>query len=139
MPLRGPTGPGLGTPAPPSFAAALFRAQNAVVGWDQPSPALADGPAGEAGGSGPPAPSPTLPRSPGTPSPRPHRAGQAGCRAGGLRCERSVLRPSAAVGDPAGAGVFLRPQRMRGLWRVPEDHRRPVGLPRFHGQFCVWI
>ena len=25
----------------------------------------------------------------------------------------SSLRPSAAVGDPAGAGVFLRPQRMR--------------------------
>ena len=51
-------------PAPPRFATALFRAQNAVVGWDQPSPALSDGTAGEAGGSGPPAsaPSPTLPR-----------------------------------------------------------------------------
>ena len=37
----------------------------------------------------------------------------------------SSLRPSAAVGDPAGAGVFLRPQRMRDLWRSPEDRRRP--------------
>ena len=36
-----------------------------------------------------------------------------------------ALRPSAAVGDPAGAGVFLRPQRMRDLWRAPEDRRRP--------------
>ena len=76
-----------------------------------------------------PAPSPTLPRGPGAPGPGPraHRGGQAGCRAvgGGRRCERCVLRPSAALGDPAGAGVFRRPQRMRGLWRAPEDHRRP--------------
>ena len=49
--------------------------------------------------------------SPG-PQPPPHRVGQAGCRAGGgRRCEPSVLRPSAAVGDPAGGGVFLRHQR----------------------------
>ena len=27
--------------------------------------------------------------------------------------------------DPAGAGVGRRPQRMRNLWRAPEDHRRP--------------
>ncbi len=40
MPLPGPTGPGFGAPAPPRFAAALLCAQNAVVGWDQPSPAL---------------------------------------------------------------------------------------------------
>ena len=131
MPLRSPTGPGLGAPAPPRFAAALLCAQNAVVGWDQPSPALSDGTAGEAGGSGPPAPapSPTLPRGPGPPCPRarPHRAGQAGCRAvgGGRRYERSVLRPSPGVGGPAGLGVGRRPQRMRRLWRAPEDHRRP--------------
>ena len=69
-----------------------------------------------------------LPRGPGPPCPRPrpHRADQAGCRAGGgRRYERSVLHPSAAVGGPAGAGVFLRPQRMRDLWRAPEDRRRP--------------
>ncbi len=75
------------------------------------------------------APSPTLPRGPGAPGPGPraHRGGQAGCRAvgGGRRCERCVLRPSTALGDPAGAGVFLRPQRMQSLWRAPEDHRRP--------------
>ena len=61
------------------------------------------------------------------PEPRPHRAGQAGCRGlgGGRRGERCLLRPSAALGDPAGAGVFLRPQRMHGLWRSPENHRRP--------------
>ena len=35
------------------------------------------------------------------------------------------LRPSPGVGGPAGPGVFLRPQRMRSLWRAPEDHRRP--------------
>ena len=29
------------------------------------------------------------------------------------------------VGGPAGAGVFLRPQRLRDLWRAPEDRRRP--------------
>ena len=68
------------------------------------------------------------PRGPG---PRPHRAGLAGCRAGcravggGRLDERCGLRPSTAVGDPAGAGVFLRPQRMRGLWRAPVDRRRP--------------
>ena len=61
-------------------------------------------------------------------------------RRGGRRCERCLLRPSAAGGDPAGAGVFRRPQRMLGLWRSPENHRRPdrsgldpdlsgVGLP----------
>ena len=44
---------------------------------------------------------------------------------GGRLGERCVLRPSAALGDPAGAGVFLRPQRMRGLWRAPENPRRP--------------
>ena len=51
----------------------------------------------------------------------------AGCRVGGggRLGERCVLRPSAVLGDPAGAGVFLRPQRMRGLWRSPENHRRP--------------
>ena len=60
------------------------------------------------------------------PRPRPHRADQAGCRAGGgRRYERSVLHPSPGVGGPAGAGVFLRPQRMRDLWRAPEDRRRP--------------
>ena len=54
---------------------------------------------GRTGGSGPPVPvpSPALPRGPGPPCPRPrsHRAGQAGCRAGGggRRYERSVLRP----------------------------------------------
>ena len=26
---------------------------------------------------------------------------------------------------PAGPGVWRRPQRMRSLWRAPEDHRRP--------------
>ena len=83
------------------------------------------------GGSGSPAPvsSPALPRGPGAPGPGPraHRAGPTGCRAGGggRLGERCVLRPSTAVGDPAGAGVFLRPQRMRGLWRSPENHRRP--------------
>ena len=95
-----------------------------------PSPALADGTAGEAGGSGAPAPvpSPALPRGPGPPCPRPrpHRARQAGCRAGGgLRCESSVLRPSPGVGGPAGPGVWRRPQRMRSLWRWSENHRRP--------------
>ena len=35
------------------------------------------------------------------------------------------LHPSPGVGGPAGAGVFLRPQRMRDLWRAPEDRRRP--------------
>ena len=44
---------------------------------------------------------------------------------GGRRYERSVLHPSPGVGGPAGAGVFLRPQRMRDLWRAPEDRRRP--------------
>ena len=44
---------------------------------------------------------------------------------GGRLGERCVLRPSAALGDPAGAGVFLRHQRMRGLWRAPENPRRP--------------
>ena len=86
---------------------------------------------GEAGGSGSPAPvsSPALPRGPGAPGPgpRPHRAGQAGCRAVGCgrRSETPALWPSPGVGDPAGAGVFCRPQRMRGLWRSPENHRHP--------------
>ena len=50
-----------------------------------------------------------------------------GCRAvgRGRLSEHSILRPSAAVGDPAGEGVFLRPQRMRGLWRTTADRRRP--------------
>ncbi len=36
----------------------------------------------------------TLPRGPGAPGPRPHRAGQTGCRSGGAgrRCERCGLR-----------------------------------------------
>ena len=125
-------GPGGGASAHSRCRPSFLRAQNAVVGWDPPSPALSDGTAGEAGGSGSPAPvsSPALPRGPGAPGPGPraHRAGPAGCRAvggGGRLGERCVLRPSAAVGDPAGAGVFLRPQRMRGLWRSPENHRRP--------------
>ena len=61
------------------------------------------------------------------PVPVTHRAGRAGCRAvgGGRLSEHSILRPSAAVGDPAGAGVFLRPQRMRGLWRTTADRRGP--------------
>ena len=52
---------------------------------------------------------------------------KAGWRAGGGRRldERCGLRPSTALGDPAGAGVFLRPQRMRGLWPAPSDRRRP--------------
>ena len=44
---------------------------------------------------------------------------------GGRRYERSVLHPSPGVADPAGAGLFLRPRRMRDLWRAPEDRRRP--------------
>ncbi len=79
MPLRSPTGPGLGAPAHCRCRPSFLRAQNAVVGWDPPSPALSDGTAGEAGGSGSPAPvsSPTLLRGPGAPGPgpRPHRAG----------------------------------------------------------------
>ena len=52
---------------------------------------------------------------------------KAGWRAvgGGRRDERCGLRPSTAPGDPAGAGVFLRPQPMRGLRRAPADRRRP--------------
>ncbi len=36
VPLRGPTGPGGGASTHPRFPAPLLRAQNAVVGWDQP-------------------------------------------------------------------------------------------------------
>ena len=52
---------------------------------------------------------------------------------------KPVAEPAAADGDtsapscahrlgwagPAGPGVGRRPQRMRSLWRAPEDHRRP--------------
>ena len=49
---------------------AFLRAQNALVGWHQPSPAVSDGTAGEAGSSDSPAPvsSPALPRGPMIPS-----------------------------------------------------------------------
>ena len=72
-------------------------------------------------------PSPALPRGPGTPGPRDR-----------IVPAKPVAEPSAADGaasvapcshrlwwgDPAGAGVFLRPQRMRRLWWVPADRRR---------------
>ena len=89
----------------PSF----LGAQNAVVGWDPPSPAV---------GSWRPGPGPATASCP------PNRL-RSRPRRTAIRFERWVLRPSAALGDPAGAGVFLRPQRMRGMRRSPENHRRP--------------
>ena len=71
-----PAGPGVGVSAHPRFAAAFLRAHNAVVGWNQPSPALSDGTTGEAGSSGPPppVPAPALPRGPGPLCPGPQPA-----------------------------------------------------------------
>ena len=131
MPLRGPPGPGRRAPAPPRFGTPFLRAQNTVVGWDQPSAPLSDGTTGKTGGSGPPspAPSPTLPRGLGPSCPRssPHRAHPTASRvAGGQpRFERWALRPSPGVGGPARPRVCPRPQRLPGLRRSPADHRRP--------------
>ena len=65
--LRSPAGPGGRASATCRCRPSFLSPQNAVVGWDPPSPAVSDGTAGEAGGSGPPAPvsSPALPRGPG--------------------------------------------------------------------------
>ncbi len=130
VPLRGPTGPGGGASTHPRFPAPLLRAQNAVVGWDQPPGTVSPGTAGKTGSSRTPAaaPSPPLPRGLGAlcPGPRPHRARQAGCGVAGCgrRSETSALRPSVGLGGPARAGVCRRAQPMRRLWRSPEDHRR---------------
>ena len=92
--LRGTAGPGGGTSAHPRCRPSFLRAQNAVVGWDQPSPALPQGPG-----------------APG-PRPRPYRAGQAGCRAAAAGGDASAascghrLRWATLL-----ARCFLRPQR----------------------------
>ena len=109
MPLRGPAGPGGRASAHSRCRAPFLRAQNALVGWDQPSGTVPPGTAGETGSSGTPAPVPSspLPRCPGAPCPglRPHRARQAGYG--------TASSVEGRANDPPGAaGPWRCPQRL---------------------------
>ena len=112
-------------------ATAFHRAQNTVVGGDQPSPALSDGLLEKLAAS--------------VPSPRFHLLRYHGVLAHRTRDRHRIVptqpvaestaadRASSAppwghrlgVGGPARPRVCHRPQRLRDLWRAPADGRRP--------------